>query len=141
MKNIQLALDTWGKYGRLNFQRSPSSDADIIVTFGRGYHGDTFPFDGPGNVLAHAFYPYDRAGLGGDIHFDADENWTDDRKNNGDAMDFYTVALHELGHSLGLAHSTVVNSVMFPYYRGYDSDTQIQLGYDDILGIYDLYSK
>lgn len=55
--------------------------------------------------------------------------------------DFFTVAVHELGHSLGLSHSTNPSSVMFPYYQGYDSDTEFNLDYDDILGIYELYSK
>lgn len=142
-RNIDLALNTWGKYGRLHFEKRNSPDADIIVAFGSGYHGDTNPFDGPGNILAHAFFPNEDQGFGGDIHFDADENWVDNRngKKNEDGTDFSTVALHELGHSLGLSHSVVPEAVMFPYYQGFEPGSDLQLGYDDILGMYELYSK
>jgi hypothetical protein len=50
---------------RLNFLTRTYS----IVLFYR------FPFDGPGNILAHAFYPYEMDSYGGDIHFDDDEDW------------------------------------------------------------------
>jgi len=48
------------------------------------------------------------------------------------------VAIHEMGHSLGLGHSSEPNSIMNPYYTGPQPQ---DIGYDDILGMHSLYSK
>lgn len=114
-----------------------NSSNEFLLIF---YHY-RYPFDGDGGILAHAFFPYEQLDLGGDIHFDNDEQWIDKLDQNSDyGIDFFTVALHELGHSLGLAHSPVATAVMFPYYKEYGGG-QPQLDYDDILGMYNLYSK
>lgn len=134
---LEQGFDAWAKYSRLKFKRIHDPSADIIIAFGSYYHGDRYPFDGPGRILAHAFYPYEENAFGGDIHFDNDENWKENATNLNEGVDFLTVLVHELGHSLGLAHSPVWNSVMFPYYKGVTS----QLEYDDILAMYTLYSK
>lgn len=135
-KFMQRAFNEWAKYSNLRFVRVYDPSADIIVGFGSGHHGDNYPFDGPGNILAHAFYPYEMQSYGGDIHFDEDENWKENSTQLSDGVDFYSVAIHELGHSLGLAHSPVYSSLMFPYYKGI---TQGTLDYDDILAVYKLY--
>ncbi|XP_033231407.1 matrix metalloproteinase-2-like isoform X2 [Belonocnema kinseyi] len=135
---MQRAFDAWSDYSRLNFRSVTNPNADIIISFGQGSHGDGYPFDGPGNILAHAFFPYELGSFGGDIHFDNDEKWEIRPSNPYDGTDFFSVAVHELGHSLGLSHSTIPTSIMFPYYKGYT--TAFQLDYDDLLGLYELYT-
>jgi hypothetical protein len=62
----------------------------------RKHHGDGYDFDGPGNVLAHAFYP--GSGRGGDAHFDIDEDWIlDDRTIENYGTSLKNVAVHEFG--------------------------------------------
>lgn len=138
--DIRRAFDVWAHYSNLKFLRVKKHEkADIIISFGAKFHGDSYPFDGPGNILAHAFYPYEDPSYGGDVHFDNDENWVEGAQTLREGVDFLSVAIHELGHSLGLAHSYDPAAVMFPYYRGGTSGHALQ--YDDILGMYELYGK
>uniref|UniRef100_A0A3Q1EMG2 interstitial collagenase n=1 Tax=Acanthochromis polyacanthus TaxID=80966 RepID=A0A3Q1EMG2_9TELE len=99
--SMEKALQVWAKVTPLRFTRIYSGTADIMISF--GHHGDYYPFDGPGNTLAHAFAP--SSGIGGDAHFDDDEPFTF-RSNSGYVL--FMVAAHEFGHSLGLNPETFV---------------------------------
>jgi hypothetical protein len=46
------------------------------------------------------------------MHFDDAESW-----HVGTTVDVFSVALHELGHALGLGHSDNPNDVMYPYLK------------------------
>lgn len=51
--------------------------------------------------------------------------------------DFFTVAVHEFGHTMGLFHSDVKGALMFPYYAGYNAS--FTLHDDDVKGMQSLY--
>jgi hypothetical protein len=135
------ALGIWARQTPLRFTQAASSDAaDLRIKFASGDHGDGFPFDGAGAVLAHAFFPppVHPVPIAGDVHFDDAETWTaDTRTTSADPFDLVTVAAHELGHALGLDHSTVSTALMAPFYTG----SHRFLDADDVAGIRSLYNR
>ncbi|XP_067350940.1 uncharacterized protein [Channa argus] len=132
-ESIEKALQVWAKVTPLRFTRIYSGTADIMISFGRQAHGDDYPFDGRGKTLAHAFSP--GSGIGGDAHFDDDENFTF-RSSKGTVL--FMVAAHEFGHSLGLSHSSDRSALMYPTYTYKNPDTFV-LPRDDVIGIQSLY--
>ena len=135
-REITFALSVWARHTLLTFTETyDDSKADIQIFFHRNYHGDGYPFDGPGSVLAHAFFP--GAGRGGDAHFDEDENWSEIREISREVTSLFAVAVHEFGHSLGLSHSTDRRSLMYPWYSTVPQD--MSLPEDDKEAIQHLY--
>ncbi|CAB4275135.1 unnamed protein product [Prunus armeniaca] len=128
---VARAFATWQGNTHFTFSQAQSIEsADLKIGFGRRDHGDGHPFDGPQGTAAHAFAPTD-----GRFHYDADETWVVGAVPGG--LDLETVALHEIGHLLGLGHSSVPGAVMLPEVR--TGFTQ-SLHADDIQGIKALYN-
>lgn len=93
-----------------------------------------------GGTLAHADFPLGCSVVTNTlplpIHFDDTEHaWAIGAVPN--AFDVETVALHEIGHILGLAHSSVSGSVMFASVSS--NLTKRVLTADDISGVQSLY--
>ncbi len=130
------AIRTWEKYVQINFTQAtdPNLFDGIDISWELGAHGDAGPFDGAGGVLAHAFYPNppNSETIAGDLHFDEAETWS-----VGGGTDLYSVALHEIGHSIGMDHSTTSSAVMFSTYSS--GTVYSDLTSDDINGIRTLY--
>lgn len=127
------AMNQWASQVNVTFAPSAAASTarSVFIEFASGAHGDNYPFGGPGGQLAHTFYPVpvNAETIAGDMHFDADESW-----GVGKDTDIYTVALHEIGHVLGLSHSDNPADVMYPYYhRG------MALSANDIAAARELY--
>jgi hypothetical protein len=129
------ALAEWASYVRVTFVpgADPSASRTLNIFFAEGSHGDPYPFDGPGRVLAHTFYPSppNPEPLAGDMHLDAAEGW-----RIGLDIDVFSVALHETGHALGLGHSDNPQDVMYAFYRRAE-----RLAAGDIAAIRALYAS
>jgi hypothetical protein len=148
MKELaQKAFDQWESVSNLKFNYN-SVKPDILISFSNTLfqhnHNSrcqkgicSSSFDGKGNVLAHGFFPNNNECLG--IHFAKSENWYFGESGNtpDDQTNFYTVLLHEIGHTLSIEHSANNNSIMYAYYKG-DIDKLTQ---DDMWAIQYLYGR
>jgi Matrixin len=114
---IARALTSWSRYADVRWRPAAGANEtrSVTVLWGPKNHGDAFPF--APEVLAHAFFPAPAVPepIAGDMHFNDAYTWGVGDPNR---YDIFSVALHESGHSLGLAHSTNPSSVMYPVYHG-----------------------
>ncbi|KAF6095476.1 matrix metallopeptidase 28 [Phyllostomus discolor] len=131
---VRAAFQVWSNVSALEFWEAPATGpADIRLTFFQGDHNDGLSnaFDGPGGALAHAFLP-----RRGEAHFDGDEHWSLSRCRG---RNLFVVLAHEIGHTLGLAHSPAPRALMAPYYKRLGRDAL--LSWDDVLAVQSLYGK
>uniref|UniRef100_A0AAV2LGB0 Peptidase metallopeptidase domain-containing protein n=1 Tax=Knipowitschia caucasica TaxID=637954 RepID=A0AAV2LGB0_KNICA len=130
---FRLAFRMWSEVCPLDFiedTTSPLEEVDIRLGFGTGRHlGCKQRFDGSGREFAHAWFL-------GDIHFDDDEHFTG--PNAGKGISLLKVAVHEIGHVLGLPHIHRAGSIMQPSYLPQES--RFEMDWTDRRAIQNLYA-
>jgi Matrixin/Putative peptidoglycan binding domain len=109
------ALATWAATTNISFNELSSTSADIQITFRT--------IDNAGGSLACTHNPGNTSGCGlpgdaGDINVDTAETWTTTIGATGASWDLQAVLTHELGHSIGLDHSSFSGAIMFPNAQG-----------------------
>jgi peptidoglycan hydrolase-like protein with peptidoglycan-binding domain len=101
---VSAALSRWSQQTNMTFSEVGGA-ADIEIRFSA--------IDGFDGALGSTTLP-----LGGDVTLDTAETWSASPTLPAppNTTDLQYVLIHELGHALGIRHSSVTNAVMLPFY-------------------------
>jgi Matrixin/Carboxypeptidase regulatory-like domain len=99
----------------------------------------TYFFD-QGGVVDEFNRPIDFAGqiLEADIFFNPEVQFSTSATTPPDKIDLQSVATHEVGHLLGLDHSSILSATMFPFMTNGTTYARV-LSTDDIAGVSTIY--
>jgi hypothetical protein len=137
---VEQAFSRWSEVSGLTFDEVADSDgressADIRIGWGdfgatAGKIGETFLHYDAGEILPDVIVRLENPGERPLVL-----NQFGEPVYSGTASGLYALALHEIGHALGLGHSTDFSAVMYPAILSSTHD----LGKSDIEGIRTLY--
>ena len=134
LTDIANAFSAWSAVANIQFVQVADNNAAFDAV---GAQGDirigAHPWPQGSNVLAHAYFPPPNGtSAAGDVHFNSNTSWS----CNTTWIDIGIVAMHELGHSIGLDHQP--NSILAVMNPAYNPALTV-LQPDDISGASTIY--
>lgn len=129
-QSVEEALAAWASVAPLNFVEVEDQGGPVYsgvqysngqfgqIRFNHMYINGPDPTIGRPSTKAMAYFPSTGGNLGGDVFFDDSDRWQ--VAGTIRQPDVLGVAIHEIGHTLGLGHSTVQQTDAFWYWQEYD---------------------
>jgi hypothetical protein len=133
--SVEEALGLWASVAPLDFFEVEDQGGPVYygtqypdgqfgqIRFNHMYINGPDPVIGKPTTKAMAYYPSSSGNLAGDVFFDDSDRWQ--VAGTLSQPDVLGVVVHEIGHTLGLGHSTVQQSDAFWHWQEYNQSGDI----------------
>jgi hypothetical protein len=148
--SVEEALGAWAAHAPLHFVEVPDEGGGPFlgnypdgqfgqIRFSHIYiNGPDIP-DQPPIAKAQAVFPSSGGNIASDVFFDNSDPWQE--VGTLPQPDILGAAIHEIGHTLGLGHTSDSSANMYWIFRRFSGLGTGQLFSDDILGIRAIYGS